>query len=238
MDNMQVLAFMLGLPGRSAAPAPWGQQGYRALDDRYGAAGWEDYAGDGFYGDAPDGTVDIPLPRPRPSPPQDDMSDMPSWPIHPPDDITPGAIREELSLEDILATKWGDDPRRVTSKMKQEAFENYDLSGYDDTTYRPDEYGRSWQIDHLIPRQMGGADEMENLWPAPYGEVFDPNFPAYTTEAPWNVVRKDITANRLMQEVREGRMSLEEARERIQGDWTQTYMEFYGDPESEDLQGR
>jgi hypothetical protein len=50
-------------------------------------------------------------------------------------------------------------------------------------------HGRRCEIDHLISRELGGADDVKNFWPQPYG-----------THA-WNAVLKDRVENRLHKEV-------------------------------------
>lgn len=164
-------------------------------------------------------------------------NDVPSgWPNEPDPEKTPGLLRD-LTDEEIISTKWGKDRRKVTDEMKQQAFEDYGLKGRDDKTYPTDKHGRRWQIDHLIPRQFGGADDLSNLWPLPYNpnSLTPPMMrePPGDYDEPWNsynVVLKDITANKLMNEVRAGRMTLDEARSLLAGDWREVYRSYYGEP--------
>lgn len=67
--------------------------------------------------------------------------------------LTPGAIRP-LSVVAICSTRWGIDVRHVSSKLKSQVFKSYGIQ---------DHHG--YIIDHLIPRELGGADTFENLWP-------------------------------------------------------------------------
>lgn len=87
--------------------------------------------------------------------------------------LTPGAARA-LSLDVICKTKWGKDARHVTAAMKRQVFENYGLTGKDDPSCVADKSGRHCEVDHLISRELGGADDVKNLWPQPYGS------------SPWN----------------------------------------------------
>lgn len=157
------------------------------------------------------------------------------WPIFPDRNITPGSDRG-LTEEEILTTKWGKDPRMVTEEMKQRAYEAYGLKGKFDPTYPKDKHGRRYQIDHFVPRQMGGADRQDNLWPMPYNpNSLTPPFEQFYVNPnrpwnPWNVLRKDITANRLMKEVKKGNLTLDEAKKQLGGDWRQPYVRFYGQP--------
>lgn len=131
--------------------------------------------------------------------------------------LTPGAVRS-LSLAKICSIKWGKDARHVTDAMKAHVFEAYGLSGNNDPACLSDAHGRHCEIDHLISRELGGADDVKNLWPQPYGSL------------PWNAVRKDRVENRLHNEVCAGNISLKRARDEIKTDWRLPYKRYFGDP--------
>jgi hypothetical protein len=78
-------------------------------------------------------------------------------------DLTPGAWRPEIDLRQVCATKWGRDQRHVTKAMKDRVYRAY---GVGRTTAYCKRAG--CEVDHRIPRDLGGADEVENLWPQPY----------------------------------------------------------------------
>jgi hypothetical protein len=134
--------------------------------------------------------------------------------------VTPGAT-VKITVAKVCSTKWGQDARKVTAAMKHQAFENYGLTGNTDKACTPDNNGRRCEIDHLVPRQLGGADDVKNLWPQPYGG------------ASWNAVRKDRVENRLQKEVCAGRMSLRKAQQEISRDYRVPYRRFFGDPSKE-----
>lgn len=73
--------------------------------------------------------------------------------------LTPGVVRD-LTVEQICATTWGHDRRHVTVAMKQRVARAYGL---------PWAQRRFMEFDHLIPRSLGGADDVRNLWPQPLG---------------------------------------------------------------------
>ena len=130
-------------------------------------------------------------------------------------DLTPGVARTDITQENICKTKWGKDKRFVTAKMKREVFEEYGLSGNHDRSCRSK---RHFEIDHLISRELGGADDVKNLWPQCYG-------------GEWNAVLKDRLENRLHKEVCAGNLSLEQAQKEIVEDWRVPYREYFGEPE-------
>ena len=131
---------------------------------------------------------------------------------------TPGLTRTGLSKAKICSIKWGKDERHVTAMMKQQVFRLYGYSGYDDPRCVPDSHGRRCEIDHLICRELGGADDPKNLWPQAYGT------------SPWNARLKDTLENRLHKEVYAGHTSLKAARGMLVKDWRKAYMQFYSHP--------
>ena len=130
----------------------------------------------------------------------------------------PTVARAGLTQAKICKIKGGADARHVTAKMKADVFAAYGLSGNDDPACVRDKRGRRCEIDHLISRELGGADDVKNLWPEPYGTV------------PWNATRKDRVENRLHKEVCAGKISLAEARKEIRTDWRVPYKRYFGNP--------
>ena len=131
---------------------------------------------------------------------------------------TPSVVRSGLTKEKICTIKWGKDERHVTAAMKRKVFELYGYSGYDDPRCVP-AGKRTCEIDHLISRELGGADVVENLWPQAYGST------------PWNASLKDKLENRLHKEVCEKKtISLKEARSMLLNDWRKAYKQYYGEP--------
>lgn len=132
--------------------------------------------------------------------------------------LTPGVIREDITQENICSIKWGKDARHVTAAMKYEVFVRYGLSGNTDPACIRDKHGRRCEIDHLISRELGGADDVDNLWPQPYGGK------------PWNAVRKDRVENRLHKEVCAGNITLQDAQREISVDYRIPYIRYFGEP--------
>lgn len=131
--------------------------------------------------------------------------------------ITPGSSRAGLSKAKICSIKWGKDERHVTEAMKKQTFALYGYTGYDDPRCVP-AGKRRCEIDHLVSRELGGADEVINLWPQAYGT------------SPWNAVLKDKLENRLHKEMCAGNITLKKAREMLVIDWREAYKRYYGSP--------
>lgn len=69
------------------------------------------------------------------------------------------------------------------------------------------------ELDHLISLELGGADTLDNIWPqcGPDGVTLSERY----------FKRKDGVENFLAKQVREGKMTLEDAQRGIANDWTQ-----------------
>jgi hypothetical protein len=142
-------------------------------------------------------------------------------PIIPDATLTPGVVRSGLTVDTICATKWGTDARHFTAAMKRQVFQSYGATGNDDPACVPDDHGARCEIDHLISRELGGADDVKNLWPQPYGSK------------PWNAHLKDRVENRLHVEVCASRLSIKDARRLITSDWREAYKRYFGEPASD-----
>lgn len=101
--------------------------------------------------------------------------------------------------------------------MKQQVFDLYGFSGYDDSRCVPSGR-RTCEIDHLVSRELGGADVKEILWPQAYGT------------SPWNASLKDKLENWLHKEMCAGSITLKEARDMLVNDWRKAYKKYYGSP--------
>jgi 5-methylcytosine-specific restriction endonuclease McrA len=93
------------------------------------------------------------------------------YPTHPRFYLTPGLTRD-LTVTKICRTKWGQDARAVTAAMKQHVIDayNFDVKTCPLTSLKGKRV-RRLEIDHLIPRSIGGADDEQNLWPQCYEQV-------------------------------------------------------------------
>ncbi len=116
-------------------------------------------------------------------------------PIRPDPKLTPGAVMPGVTVASLQG--YIDSPRRVSDKMKRQAFELYGVPWS-----RRDEF----EVDHKIPRELGGADDIRNLWPQNYSGVYGAHV-------------KDKYENWLHREVVAGRMSLKTSQQHANDDW-------------------
>lgn len=85
------------------------------------------------------------------------------------------------------------------------------LQGYGIAKARPEDYG----IDFLIAPQLGGAEDIRNLWPQPYrGRV-------------WNARVKDALEERLHEMVCSGQLDLHTAQQDTATDWIAAYKKYF-----------
>jgi len=127
---------------------------------------------------------------------------------------TPGKWRV-LSTDRICSIHWGLDRRHVTPAMKSEVFARYGCTGNNAQCCTPDDHDQFCEIDHLISRELGGDDVVDNLWPQSYG-------------GNWNARDKDRLENRLHKEVCDGNLALRRARQMITNDWKAAYRQYFG----------
>jgi hypothetical protein len=106
-------------------------------------------------------------------------------PFRPTPALTPGVVRP-LTVAQVCSTKWGRDARYVTLSMRRRVFAAYGI---------PYAKHRLYELDHLVPRELGGADDVANLWPEVWSDAH----------------LKDREENRLHRAVCAGTVSLADA---------------------------
>jgi hypothetical protein len=118
-------------------------------------------------------------------------------------ECTPGAVMG-LTVEEICSTTTG--PRRnVTEATKKQVFAEYSLSS-------PQARG-AFEVDHFIPLELGGSNDVANLWPEPANPA--PGFH-----------QKDLLENFLHKQVCTAKtMTLAEAQRIIATDWLSFFNE-------------
>lgn len=124
--------------------------------------------------------------------------------------ITPGAIRTSNAAE-ICVPSFRTKPfRKTTAQMKHQVCRAYGVKNcpHQDTM----------EIDHLIPLELGGLDDVRNLWP---------QLASYPDGSPGFHV-KDALENELRKQVCDGRMELVNAQECIAHDWIACYQAVIG----------
>jgi hypothetical protein len=84
-----------------------------------------------------------------------------------------------------------------------------------------------YEVDHLIPLGIGGADDHKNLWPEPRRSI----------EPVWNAERKDALEYKLRELVCGGQLDVNTAQKAIADDWTEAYRR-YVEPQASKVGGK
>lgn len=114
--------------------------------------------------------------------------------------LTPGSVRT-TNLGEICFEGTGQHRHRHDDMA---IMESYGLA----PESRPE-----FEIDHLVPLELGGSDDLANLWPEPRISV----------EPEWNAERKDELENALHAMVCDGSLDIEVAQKAIIDDWTEAW---------------
>lgn len=131
-----------------------------------------------------------------------------SPPILPDAALTPGVVDPAKTLAVICVRGFTSQPgvRHVTAATKQAAFDEYHL----------DRHSGPFEIDHLISLELGGSNDLRNLWPQ-----------AYFT-SPLNAHVKDALENRAHALACSGKVPLDQIQHDIAADWTAAYVKYVG----------
>jgi hypothetical protein len=96
-------------------------------------------------------------------------------PILPDPKLTPGSTFD-VSPQDVCISGYTKKVRNVPAEMKREVYEEYGV-----TSHGPGDY----EVDHLIPLELGSSNSMKNLWPESH------------RTSPWNAQVKDRLEGKL-----------------------------------------
>lgn len=120
-------------------------------------------------------------------------------------ECTPGAIFPDATKDIICVSGYTAKVRNVSAGTKKKIYAAYGLA-YPQVT-------GTYEADHLIPLELGGSNEIANLFP----EAGSPT-PGFR--------EKDLVENYLHQEVCAGRIELGAAQKQIANDWLAVYNEL------------
>jgi hypothetical protein len=126
-------------------------------------------------------------------------------PLLPQPDLTPGATRP-ISASQVCTPGPADQMATIPLTVRQAVFHEYRMD-----RAQP----RNYEVDHLITPQLGGTDDIRNLWPEPYSS---------TT---WNAYVKDELEDHLRQLVCDGKLDLPTAQRDIATNWIAAYQKYF-----------
>lgn len=115
---------------------------------------------------------------------------------------TPGAVFAGVTAAQICTSGYAQNVRAVTAKTKKQVYAEYGFA-------YPQAAG-AFEADHQIPLELGGSNDIANLWP----EAAEP-VPGFR--------EKDLVENYLHDEVCAGNINLQAAQELIADNWLAVY---------------
>ena len=118
--------------------------------------------------------------------------------------LTPGAFRL-VSTSEVCTETYSDDADVVPASVKQRVFQEYGMAPQ----------SGNYELDYLISPQLGGTDDVRNLWPEP------------ASASVWNVRDKDALENRLHQLVCQNKIDLATAQRDLATDWISAYKKYF-----------
>lgn len=115
---------------------------------------------------------------------------------------TPGAVMADVKAADICVPGYTAKVRNVPTSIKKQVFAEYGM----DNKKAP----CPCEVDHLISLELGGSNDLKNLWPEPY-------------ENPNGARVKDQVENYLHNQICKGNVDLQTAQKEITDDWQAIY---------------
>ncbi len=117
---------------------------------------------------------------------------------------TPGAIFSDVTKDQICVPGYSSNVRNVPDSEKNQVYAEYGVA-----THTTGEY----EVDHLISLELGGSNDIANLWPEP-------------AEPRPGFHEKDKVENYLHDQVCSGAMALQDAQAIIATNWLQVYQQM------------
>ncbi len=119
---------------------------------------------------------------------------------------TPGAIFPDATKDKICVPGYSKNVRDVPNEEKDQVYAEYGIA-----RHSPGEY----EVDHLISLELGGSNDIANLWPEP-------------AEPRPGFHEKDKAENYLHDQVCNGAISLQQAQAEIATNWMAVYQRMPG----------
>lgn len=120
---------------------------------------------------------------------------------YPDANCTPGNVFSSVTTNQVCTPGYAETVRHVSQSVKNEVYAEYGITSHSSGQY---------EIDHFIPLELGGSNDLSNLWSEPV--LPQPGFH-----------EKDKVENYLHDQVCSGFMSLSDAQHAIASDWVAVY---------------
>jgi len=120
--------------------------------------------------------------------------------------LTPG-VAFHVSAAQVCVPGYASKVRDVSEAEKQAVYARYGI------VWVPYQH----EVDHLVSLEIGGSNDIRNLWPEPYA-------------GRWGARTKDVLENRLHDLVCSGELSLRSAQRQEATNWVAAYRRYVGSP--------
>jgi hypothetical protein len=110
-----------------------------------------------------------------------------------------------IKAQDVCVPGYAKKVRNVPAEMKREVYQEYGIE-----SHGPGDY----EVDHLIPLELGGSNSIKNLWPESH------------RTSPWNAQVKDRLEEKLHELVCSGQFNLKTAQQAIASNWIEAYKKY------------
>lgn len=117
---------------------------------------------------------------------------------------SPGAVFANITASQVCKAGYASSVRNVPQSEKNQVYAEYGI-----TQHAPGAY----EIDHLVSLEIGGSNDIKNLWPQSY-------------TGPFNAHIKDTLENFLHNQVCAGKLQLQCAQKAISSNWITAYNEM------------
>ena len=118
--------------------------------------------------------------------------------------LTPGEARPISQTQACIAGPL-DQMSTIPLSVRKQVFHEYGMDSAPSKQY---------EVDHLITPELGGTDDIQNLWPEPYSSE-------------WNARVKDQLEGHLRELVCEGKLDVSTAQREIATDWISAYKKYF-----------
>ena len=119
--------------------------------------------------------------------------------------LTPGAY-QAVRLQDVCTSAKYEQARVTSISLKRKVFQEYGMTGAAMSNY---------EVDFLVTPELGGTEDIRNLWPEPYSSTV------------WNAHVKDELEDRLHELVCKQKVDLQTAQHDIATDWIAAYKKYF-----------
>jgi hypothetical protein len=130
-------------------------------------------------------------------------------------ELTPGQLRDGITTGDLCPTAHTSAVRNVPASLKKEVYRRYGLTA-NHAGYCTGIQG--CEVDHLCSLEIGGSNDITNLWPQSYDT------------APWNAHVKDRLENEVHRLMCVGELTPQQACDALAKDWIASHRKYLGEP--------